>query len=126
MSSLEQEPVHRTASAGFERPDWLDYEEFPFNNNAIEIDGNLIHYVDEGTGPTLLFIHAGPVWSFISRDVIEELRHNYRCIALDFPGSGLYVKRQVGNQLSRTDRVQTYRLGGPFRHRQRGQRESLR
>lgn len=88
MSSLEHEPVHRTASARFERPGWLDYEEFPFDTNAVEIDGNLIHYIDEGTGPTLLFVHA-PLWSFVFRDVIEDLRHDFRCIALDFPGSGL-------------------------------------
>lgn len=72
-----------------DRPDWLDYEEFPFDSRAVEIDGNRVRYVDEGFGPPLLFVHAGPAWSFVFRDVVELLRHDYRCIALDFPGTGL-------------------------------------
>lgn len=78
-----------SASPGVDRPDWLDYEEFPFRSRFVDVDGNRIHYVDEGTGPTLLFVHAGPAWSFVFRDVIDQLRHGFRCVALDFPGSGL-------------------------------------
>lgn len=84
------EPVEeRNGPTTFERPAWLDYEEFPFESHAVEIEGNLVHYVDEGTGPVLLFVHAGPAWSFVFRDVIEGLRHDYRCIAPDVPGAGL-------------------------------------
>ena len=54
-----------------------------------QIAGNRIHYSDEGSGPTLLFVHAGPAWSFIYRDLIALLRNEFRCIAFDFPGSGL-------------------------------------
>lgn len=79
----------RDRAGGFERPDWLDDEEFPFESHVVEIEGNHVHYVDEGTGPTLLFVHAGPAWSFVFRDVIETLRHRFRCVAPDFPGSGL-------------------------------------
>ncbi len=68
-----------------ERPSWLPQEEFPFESRFLELGGRRIHYVDEGTGPTLLFVHAGPAWSFIFRDVIVRLRDQHRCIALDFP-----------------------------------------
>ena len=47
-----------------------------------------IHYTDEGDGPALVFVHAG-MWSFIWRDVIAELRSDFRCVTLDFPGTGL-------------------------------------
>lgn len=36
------------------RPDWVDDELFPFKSRFVELDGNIVHYVDEGSGPTLL------------------------------------------------------------------------
>ncbi|MBU8899111.1 alpha/beta fold hydrolase [Corallococcus sp. M34] len=51
--------------------------------------GARIHYVDEGTGPTLLFLHGNPAWSFQWRTLIQGLRGSYRTIALDYPGFGM-------------------------------------
>jgi len=51
--------------------------------------GARVHYVDEGQGQTLLFLHGNPSWSFQWRDLIHELRGSYRCVALDYPGFGL-------------------------------------
>ncbi len=42
-------------------------------------------------GPTLLFVHPGVGWSFMYSDIIQELRGNFRCVALDLPGFGLSV-----------------------------------
>jgi pimeloyl-ACP methyl ester carboxylesterase len=70
------------------RPAWLPFEEFPFASRFVEIDGNRIHYVDEGEGPVLLFVNAG-LWSFVWRDLIVRLADRFRCVALDFPGAGL-------------------------------------
>jgi pimeloyl-ACP methyl ester carboxylesterase len=53
--------------------------------------GARIHYVDEGKGETLLFLHGNPSWSFQWRELIAGLRGSYRCIALDYPGFGLSV-----------------------------------
>jgi haloalkane dehalogenase len=53
------------------------------------IDGHLVHYIDEGTGPTLLFVHGNPTWSFVYRDVISRLRDSFRCVAVDLVGFGL-------------------------------------
>ena len=89
MGTTETITAVRRERTEFDRPAWLDDEEFPFTNHVVGIDGNRVHYVDEGTGPTLLFVHAGPAWSFVFRDVVRELRHSFRCIALDFPGTGL-------------------------------------
>lgn len=71
------------------RPAWVDDDLFPFKSRFIEIDGHSVHYVDEGSGPTLLFLHGNPTWSFLWRDVISALRRDFRCIALDYPGFGL-------------------------------------
>ena len=70
------------------RPDWLPRSVFPLQSRFGDIDGKRIHYIDEGSGPALLFVSAGQ-WSFIFRDVIVRLRGRFRCLTLDFPGSGL-------------------------------------
>lgn len=75
------------------RPSWVDDDLFPFESRFADIDGHTVHYVDEGTGPTLLFLHGNPTWSFLWRDVIRELRAGFRCVALDYPGFGLSTPR---------------------------------
>jgi len=75
------------------RPPWLDGKLFPFQSRAIDIDGNLLHYVDEGSGPTLLFLHGNPTWSFLYRHIIRRLSGRFRCLAVDYPGFGLSVAR---------------------------------
>jgi len=71
-----------------DRPRWLPWSAFPFQSRFAEIAGQRVHYIDEGSGPALLFVSAGQ-WSFMFRDVIVRLRGQFRCLALDFPGCGL-------------------------------------
>lgn len=82
-----------TESIKSARPAWVDDDLFPFESRFIDIDGHNVHYVDEGTGPTLLLLHGNPTWSFLWRDVISALRGDFRCIALDYPGFGLSTAR---------------------------------
>ena len=82
-----------TDTASTTRPAWVDDELFPFESHFIEIDGHTVHYVDEGSGPTLLMLHGNPTWSFLFREVIRLLRNDFRCIALDYPGFGLSTPR---------------------------------
>ena len=94
-----------TVSGTIVRPQWLDEQLYPFQSRFVEIDGNCIHYIDEGSGPILFFLHPGIGWSFIYRDIIKELRSRFRCVALDFPGFGLsraapgYVHTLTGDSL---------------------------
>src|SRR5437870_11992978 len=71
------------------RPAWLTSDLFPFTSRFVEVDGARVHYVDEGSGPVLLFLHGAPNWTFFYRQFIRELRDDFRCVALDFPGFGL-------------------------------------
>jgi haloalkane dehalogenase len=48
-----------------------------------------MHYVDEGTGEPLLFVHGTPTWSFEWRELIRAFAPTYRCIAPDHIGFGL-------------------------------------
>lgn len=73
---------------------WVNRDLFPFESKFITIDGAQIHYIDEGSGPVLLFAHGTPEWSFGWRDVIKPLRHKFRCIAPDMLGMGLSDKPQ--------------------------------
>jgi len=82
-----------TNTAQTTRPAWVDDDLFPFASHFIEIDGHTVHYVDEGSGPTLLMLHGNPTWSFLFREVILLLRKDFRCIALDYPGFGLSTPR---------------------------------
>jgi len=72
-----------------QRPTWLDEELYPFQSRFVEVEGNRIHYIDEGSGPTLLLLHPGVGWSFMYSDIIQELRGRFRCVAPDLPGFGL-------------------------------------
>ncbi len=70
-------------------PPWLDETLYPFTSHFETIEGSTVHYVDEGSGPTLLLLHGNPTWSFLYRDIIRGLRDRFRCIAPDYPGFGL-------------------------------------
>jgi haloalkane dehalogenase len=71
------------------RPAWVPGDLYPFDDHWAEIDGHLVHYLDEGTGPPLLLLNGNPSWSFGWREVITSLRRSFRCIAPDYPGFGL-------------------------------------
>ena len=68
---------------------WLDQDLYPFQSHFLELENGKIHYVDEGQGEVLLFVHGTPTWSFLYRDFIQELSKDYRCIAIDHLGFGL-------------------------------------
>ena len=71
-------------------PVWLDLQAYPFRNRYMDVaPGRRIHYVDEGEGEVILFVHGTPTWSFEWRHCIRELSRNHRCIALDHLGFGL-------------------------------------
>jgi len=72
--------------------EWLDKSEYPFNSKYFDINGQKLHYIDEGNGDTLLFVHGTPSWSFDFRKIIKSLKENCRCVAIDHIGFGLSNK----------------------------------
>ena len=79
----------RPVSDQRERPGWLPEHLFPFRSRYVDVAGCRVHYIDEGTGPTLLLLHGNPTWSFVYRDSVQGLRRRFRCNVLDYPGFGL-------------------------------------
>jgi len=47
-----------------------------------------LHHVDEGQGPTVVFVHGTPSSSFEFRHVIQRLAPTHRCLSMDHLGFG--------------------------------------
>jgi len=62
---------------------------FPFESKWFDGAGPRVHYVDEGQGSPVVMFHGNPTWSFLYRKVIAQLKGQFRCIAMDYPGFGL-------------------------------------
>jgi haloalkane dehalogenase len=69
--------------------------EFPFESHFMEIDGAKIHYVDEGSGDPVVFLHGMPTWSYLWRNIIPTISSQCRCIAPDLVGMGLSDKPKI-------------------------------
>ena len=69
--------------------------EFPFESKYLTVNGSLIHYVDEGAGDPILFIHGNPTSSYIWRNIIPHLSGDARCIAVDLIGFGKSDKPDI-------------------------------
>ena len=70
-------------------PPWLDRAAYPFQSRSIQLAAGRMHYVDEGSGDTLLLVHGTPTWSFEYRHLIKALSPRFRCVAPDHLGFGL-------------------------------------
>lgn len=71
---------------------WLDTNLYPFQSRFIALEAGNMHYIDEGEGDVILFVHGTPTWSFLYRNQIKALANNFRCIAIDHIGFGLSDK----------------------------------
>ena len=68
-------------------------ELYPWNGRYLALEsGPRMHYLDVGTGETLLFLHGNPTWSFYWRNLIHEFSSKYRCIAPDHVAMDLKVR----------------------------------
>ena len=62
--------------------------DFPYEPHFVEVLGSRMHYVDEGEGAPILFIHGNPTSSYLWRNVIPHVSDEYRAIAVDLIGMG--------------------------------------
>ncbi len=69
--------------------------DFPFTANFVEVHGSKIHYVDQGSGDPILFLHGNPTSSYLWRNVIPHLTSVGRCIAMDLIGMGKSDKPDI-------------------------------
>ena len=76
---------------------FLNREEYPFAAHYFKINNQNLHYIDEGSGEPILFVHGTPSWSFDFRYQIKALAKHYRCLAIDHIGFGLSDKPEKYN-----------------------------
>jgi len=61
---------------------------YPFESHYLNIGGHRYHYLEEGEGDPVVFLHGNPSWSFYYRKLIPKLSPNYHCLAPDHIGMG--------------------------------------
>ncbi len=63
-------------------------KEFPYQSKFVDVLGSKIHYIEEGEGATILFLHSMPASNYSWRNVIPHVAKHGRCIAPDLIGMG--------------------------------------
>jgi len=96
MELITTKPTtERSSALSLPEPAWLDRSLYPFKSRFFSTDEGRLHYVDEGQGRPVLFVHGTPSWSFEWRHAIASLRGEARAIAIDHLGFGLSDKPLV-------------------------------
>lgn len=70
-------------------------EDFPYQSHFVEVMGSKMHYIDEGEGDVVVFVHGIPTSCYLWRNIIPELSQSHRCIALDLIGMGKSDKPDI-------------------------------
>ena len=69
--------------------------DYPYVSNYIQIEGSKIHYIDEGEGDPVIFLHGNPTSSYLWRNIIPYMTSKGRCIAPDLIGMGKSDKPDI-------------------------------
>jgi haloalkane dehalogenase len=70
---------------------------YPFESKFVEIEGHRMHYVEQGTGDPILFLHGNPESSYIWRNIIPIAAKRGRAIAPDLIGFGKSSKPNISH-----------------------------
>jgi len=70
--------------------------EFLFESNYVEVLGSQMHYIDEGEGDPILFVHGNPTSSYLWRNIIPYVEPYGRAITVDLIGMGKSDKPDIG------------------------------
>jgi len=74
--------------------------DFPFESKYVDVHGSKMHYIDEGTGDPILFLHGNPTSNYLWRNIIPYLVPHGRCIAPDLIGMGKSDKPDLDYRFS--------------------------
>lgn len=69
---------------------------FPFESRYLDVLGSRMHYIDEGQGDPIIFIHGNPTSSYLWRNIIPYVKESHRAIAIDLIGMGKSDKPDIG------------------------------
>ncbi|HEV7304800.1 haloalkane dehalogenase [Ensifer sp.] len=68
---------------------------FPARKSFVDILGSAMAYVEQGSGPTVLFLHGNPTSSYIWRNIIPHVAPTGHCVAPDLIGYGHSAKPDI-------------------------------
>lgn len=68
---------------------------FPYDSKYVDVRGSKMHYVEEGSGDPVLFLHGNPTSSYLWRNIIPHVSPVGRCIAPDLIGMGKSDKPNI-------------------------------
>lgn len=66
----------------------------------IQVLGSYMHYIEDGTGDPMLFLHGNPTSSVLWRNIIPHMNSGTRCIAPDLIGHGRSDKPDISYRFS--------------------------
>jgi haloalkane dehalogenase len=72
---------------------------FPFRSHYLTIKGAKLHYIDEGEGDPVVFLHGIPASNYVWRNILPTLTPHARCIALDLIGMGKSDKPDISYRI---------------------------
>lgn len=78
----------------------FDLSGFPFDSRFVEVNGSKLHYIEEGEGDPILFLHGMPTSCYLWRNIIPALAEQDRCIAPDLIGMGQSDKPKIQYNLN--------------------------
>ncbi len=61
---------------------------FPYESRYVDVLDSEMHYVEQGEGDPILFLHGNPTSSYLWRNVIPHAAPHGRAIAVDLIGMG--------------------------------------
>lgn len=62
--------------------------DFPYQSRYITVNQQQMHYIEQGSGPVVLFLHGNPTSSYMWRNIIPYVAKEHRAIAVDLIGMG--------------------------------------
>jgi haloalkane dehalogenase len=71
------------------------YDYNDLDSTYIDINGSKLHYVQQGEGDPVIFLHGIPTWSYIWRNILPPLAKYCHCIAPDLIGMGKSDKPDI-------------------------------
>ncbi len=74
--------------------------DFHYQSHYVDVLDSKIHYIEQGSGTPILFLHGMPTSCYLWRNIIPHLSTLGRCIAPDLIGMGKSGKPNIGYSIT--------------------------
>ena len=69
--------------------------DFPFSSHFADVHGSRMHYIEQGEGDPILFLHGNPTSCYLWRNIIPHMTPPGHCVAPDLIGMGKSDKPDI-------------------------------